>query len=198
MTIKNTLSTTAFVILACLALLNSPAAAHHGVTGQFDLGQNVTVTGTVNRVRFVNPHAYIYFKVTNDAGEEEQWRCELRSASLLKRAGWSEEMFEIGSKITVSGSPDRRDPQTCFAQRITFEDGRVVARRDTLDEAGQVVPGERSLKLEDGSPNLSGNWYEARGGRRGGGRPNTGRPRGRGSPGGSRGARPPRPSLPEN
>ena len=111
------------------------------------------------------------------------------SASLLKRAGWSEEMFEIGSKITVSGSPDRRDPQTCFAQRITFEDGRKIARRDTLDEAGQVVPGERSLKLEDGSPNLSGNWYETRGGRRGGGRPNTGIPRG----GGSRGARPPRP-----
>ena len=78
MTIKNTLSTTAFVILACLALPNSPAAAHHGVTGQFDLGQNVTVTGTVNRVRFVNPHAYVYFKVTNDAGEEEQWRCEPR------------------------------------------------------------------------------------------------------------------------
>ena len=193
MNIKNTLSSTAFVILACLALLNSPAAAHHGISGQFDLGQNVTVTGTVSRVRFVNPHAYVYFKVTNAAGEEEQWRCELRSASLLKRAGWSEEMFDIGSKITVSGSPDRRDPQTCFAQRITFENGRVVARRDTLDEAGQIVPGERSLKLEDGSPNLSGNSYEARGGIRGGGRPNTGRPRGGGSHGGPGGARPLRP-----
>ncbi len=189
MTIKDNLSPT-FICIGCLSLLSPPTPAHHGVSGQFDLRQNITVTGTVNRVRFVNPHAYVYFKATNDAGEEEQWRCELRSASLLKRAGWSEDMFEIGSKITVSGSPDRRDPKTCFAQRITFADGRVVARRDTLDEAGQVEPGERPLKLEEGAPNLSGNWYEARGGRRGGGRPNAGRPGG----GGPGGARPPHPS----
>ena len=121
MNIKNTLSSTAFVILACLALLNSPAAAHHGISGQFDLGQNVTVTGTVSRVRFVNPHAYVYFKVTNAAGEEEQWRCELRSASLLKRAGWSEEMFDIGSKITVSGSPDRRDPKPALPRELPLK-----------------------------------------------------------------------------
>ena len=182
-TMKNH-STLSLCLLASLfisAWLPTATIAHHGISGQFDLDQRLTVTGVVNRVRFVNPHAYVYFKVTNDAGEEEQWRCELRSGSLLKRAGWSADMFEIGSKITVSGSPDRRDPKTCFAQRITFEDGRVVARRDTLNEAGQIVPGERPLKLEDGAPNLSGNWYEARGGRPG-----------RGGPGGGRPPRPPR------
>ena len=153
-----------FASLCYLVLLPSTAVAHHGITGQFDLDQTLTVTGVVNRVRFVNPHAYVYFKVTNDAGEEEQWRCELRSGSLLKRAGWSADMFAPGTQITVSGSPDRRDPKTCFAQTITFEDGRVVRRRDTLNEAGAVVIGKRELTLEDGTPNIDGNWYEARGG----------------------------------
>jgi hypothetical protein len=81
--------------LACLCgiiLLPSSTVAHHGVTGQFDLEQVLTVSGVVNRVRFVNPHSYVYFKVKNDAGEEEQWRCELRSGSLLKRKGWTEEL----------------------------------------------------------------------------------------------------------
>ena len=59
-----------FASLCYLVLLPSTAVAHHGITGQFDLDQTLTVTGVVNRVRFVNPHAYVYFKVTNDAGEE--------------------------------------------------------------------------------------------------------------------------------
>ncbi|MBT5168509.1 MAG: hypothetical protein HN763_05400 [Opitutales bacterium] len=149
--------------LACLCgiiLLPSSTVAHHGVTGQFDLEQVLTVSGVVNRVRFVNPHSYVYFKVKNDAGEEEQWRCELRSGSLLKRKGWTEKMFEIGTQITVFGSPDRRDPKTCYTETITFEDGRVVARYDTLDTTGNIVVGEREFVREDGAPNLAGNWTE--------------------------------------
>ena len=164
MTIKQTIMAAVFASLCSSALLSPTAVAHHGITGQFDLDQTLTVTGVVNRVRFVNPHAYVYFMVTNDAGEDEQWRCELRSGSLLKRAGWSADMFAPGTQIIVTGSPDRRDPKTCYAQSISFEDGRVVRRRDTLNEAGKVVPGKREPTLEDGTPNIAGNWFEARGG----------------------------------
>ena len=150
----------ALVCLWSLTLLPSTSVAHHGVTGQFDLEQVLTVTGVVNRVRFVNPHAYVYFKVRNEAGAEEQWRCELRSGSLLKRKGWTVDMFEPGTKITVFGSPDRRDSKTCYTETITFEDGTVIARYDTLDDSGNIVVGERELVREDGTPNLAGNWTE--------------------------------------
>ncbi len=76
------------LVFVCASILTSLTGfSHHGVTGQFDLDQNVTVTGTVNRVRFVNPHGYVYFKVTTESRKEEQWRCELRSGSLLKARG---------------------------------------------------------------------------------------------------------------
>lgn len=152
-----------FLLLAAVgSIAQSPMTvfAHHGVTGQFDLEQVLTVTGVVNRVRFVNPHAYVYFKVQNDNGNEEQWRCELRSGSLLKRKGWTIEMFKTGTKITVFGSPDRRDPKTCYTETITFEDGSTIARYDTLDDSGNVMVGERELTREDGTPNLAGNWTE--------------------------------------
>ena len=157
---KQSMTTSVLACLCGLILLPMSSVAHHGVTGQFDLEQVLTVSGTVNRVRFVNPHAYVYFKVKNDAGKEEQWRCELRSGSLLKRKGWTVDMFEPGSTITVFGSPDRRDPKTCYTETITFEDGTVVARYDTLDTSGNIVVGERELVREDGNPNLAGNWTE--------------------------------------
>lgn len=158
MTIKQT-STAVLLALSCsLISLPSTAVAHHGVSGQFDLEQILTVTGVVNRVRFVNPHAYLYFKVTNDQGKEEQWRCELRAGSLLKRKGWTTDMFKPGTKIKIFGSPDRRDPKTVYTETITFEDGSVIARYDVLDKSGNTVIGERDLTREDGTPNLAGNW----------------------------------------
>lgn len=157
---KQSMTTTVLAYLCGLIFLPMFSVAHHGVTGQFDLEQVLTVSGTVNRVRFVNPHAYVYFKVKNDAGKEEQWRCELRSGSLLKRKGWTVDMFKPGTTITVFGSPDRRDPKTCYTETITFEDGTVVARYDTLDTSGNIVVGERELVREDGNPNLAGNWTE--------------------------------------
>lgn len=150
----------AFASLVGLMLVPVGVVAHHGITGQFDLEQVLRVKGVVNRVRFVNPHAYVYFKVADDAGKEEQWRCELRSGSLLKRKGWTTDMFAIGSTIEIFGSPDRRDPRTVYTETITFEDGTVVARYQALDESGNVVLGERDLKREDGTPNLAGNWSE--------------------------------------
>lgn len=168
-------------LLCSLILLPPTTEAHHGITGQFDLEQVLTVTGVVNRVRFVNPHAYVYFKVTNNEGKEEQWRCELRSGSLLKRKGWTEEMFEPGTKLRIFGSPDRRDPQTVYTETITFEDGTVIARYDALDDSGNLIIGDRDLKREDGSPNLAGNWTEPI---RGGPPPQGPRPRSEGPPAG--------------
>ena len=160
MLFKQSITSATLACLCGLFLLPSSTVAHHGVTGQFDLEQVLTVSGVVNRVRFVNPHAYVYFKVKNEDGDEEQWRCELRSGSLLKRKGWTVDMFEPGTRITVFGSPDRRDPKTCYTETITFEDGRVIARYDTLDTSGNTVVGERDLVREDGAPNLAGNWSE--------------------------------------
>lgn len=160
MTARQTLWAGALAASCGLALVPLPAMAHHGVSGQFDLEQKLTVTGVVNRVRFVNPHAYIYFEVTNDEGKVDQWRCELRSGSLLKRKGWTPDMFPIGSTITISGSPDRKDPQTCYTETITMEDGRVLNRYDAISESGQIVAAEREIEREDGTPNLAGNWSE--------------------------------------
>ena len=116
---KTTRSFSALALMGAITLSANPSHAHHGVNGQFDLSKSVEVTGVVTRVRFVNPHSYIYFDAKNDAGKEEAWRCELRSGSLLKRKGWKKSMFEKGTTVTFNGSPARNEPNACYTKSIT-------------------------------------------------------------------------------
>ncbi len=134
--------------------------AHHGITAQFDTSTTFEISGVVTDLEFVNPHAYVYFDVTEDSGEVVPWRCELRAATVLRRSGWSEDMFSPGTEIDVLGSPDRRDPQTCYLVTVTFANGVTVERYgqltpDSLDDSSQS---ERPARLAGGQPNIGGDW----------------------------------------
>ena len=67
-------------------ILAAPAWAHHGF-GRFDPTKKVTLEGTLTGIDFVNPHAYVYLDVTGADGKIAAWRCEMRSATTLRRSG---------------------------------------------------------------------------------------------------------------
>jgi hypothetical protein len=67
-------------------------------------------------------------------------------------------MFVPGSPITVAGSPDRRDPATCYLGTAVFADGSSVDRYGQLREPIPVSGRNRPARLADGTPNLSGDW----------------------------------------
>lgn len=161
----------ALSLLALLALSSAPepAAAHHGVNGQFDLSQTLIKEGVVTRVRFVNPHSYVYFDVTEEDGSVVNWRCELRSGSLLRRKGWTTDMFAKGTHIRIFGSPARKEPTTCYTESITFDDGQVLMRYGEIDEDGNVVNDQSAMEAAanietpettTGQPDFSGDWGE--------------------------------------
>jgi hypothetical protein len=144
-----------------LSTLPLAALAYHGVSGQFDMSQTNVLTGTITRISLVNPHAYVYFDVTDDAGEVINMRCAMESGSLMKRSGWTTEMFVIGSEITINGSPDRDDATTCQMTEITFANGVTVDRDSTFGDDGTVIAAQRQIEREDGTPNIDGNWAMA-------------------------------------
>lgn len=145
-------------LTATLCILPMAAIAHHGVSGQFDMSQTSELTGEITRISLVNPHAYVYFDVADEAGDVTNMRCELASGSLLRRSGWTEEMFEIGSEITINGSPDRDDPTTCHMNQITFANGVTADRESSFGDDGTINVAERQIEREDGTPNMDGNW----------------------------------------
>jgi len=148
-------------LVACCGLLavGGAAHAHHGF-GSFDGGAELmTLEGAVTGVDFVNPHSWVYLTVTDDAGEPQDWRCELRAATVLSRSGWTPEMFAPGTEVTITGLPDRFDPRSCYLSNVTFADGRSFNRYAQIEEEeAPIGQGERPQRLAGGELNISGDW----------------------------------------
>jgi hypothetical protein len=145
---------------AGLILASPQALAHHGIAN-FDLNADIALEGVITRVEFINPHSWLHFRVTDADGASVEWRCEMRGATVLRRSGWTEEMFVTGSSVSVTGSPDRRDPTTCYLGTAVFADGSSVDRYGQLNRAAPATPaggGNRPPRLANGEPNISGDW----------------------------------------
>jgi uncharacterized protein DUF6152 len=136
------------------------ASAHHGF-GNFDTNQEITLSGTVTKIDFVNPHAYVYFSVTGTDGAKAPYRCEMRAATVLRRSGWSEQMFKAGDPITITGAPDRFDAHSCYVNTIAFADGTKADRYAQLSKPAQPTApaaSARPARTPSGDPNISGDW----------------------------------------
>jgi hypothetical protein len=141
---------------ACLAAAGA-ADAHHGVAN-FDLNKDLELTGVVTGIEFLNPHSWLYLDVADPGGSKTSWRCEMRGATVLKRSGWTAEMFPPGLQITITGSPDRRDPRTCYLGTVRFPDGGSIDRYGQISRPTRAQQADRPLRLVNGDPNIAGDW----------------------------------------
>jgi hypothetical protein len=145
------------LIAATLGAAN--AFAHHGISN-FDFNADVAITGSVAKLTFVNPHSWLYVTVPGPNGAPTEWRCEMRSATVLRRSGWSQDMFTVGTQVSVTGVPDRNEPNTCYLGTITFADGTSMDRYGQRQRADAAVAAaaDRPERLSNGDPNINGDW----------------------------------------
>ena len=144
------------------------AWAHHG-PGTFDLSKSITLSGKLTKIELINPHSWLYFDVADTNGRVSHHRCEMRSVHVLRRSGWTKELFPVGQKITVEAAPDRADANSCYLNTIKFENGSHMDRYGQYVKAPEgglkevrgpvVVPNTaRELRRPTGEPNISGDW----------------------------------------
>src|SRR5688572_9277527 len=152
----------AVMIASCACV--TTAAGHHGIAN-FDVNREIEISGTVTQLRLINPHSWLHIDVTGDDGRVTKWRCELRGASVLRRSGWSAGMFAPGTRVTITGAPDRFTPHTCYLGTAVFADGRRIDRYGQLQAASAPPAGAvpaastvRPARRADGRPNLAGDW----------------------------------------
>jgi hypothetical protein len=101
------------------------ARAHHSVAGQFDQAKRTTITGTVSKVDWINPHVYIYMDVADDKGAVTTWRLESLPTAMLRKAGLTSEMIKGGGqKVTAAALMARNGtPNLAWLLNLKYEDG---------------------------------------------------------------------------
>lgn len=146
------------VVFLVIVVAPTISLAHHGTTGQFDRSTYLEVSGVVTDLAFVNPHAYVYFDVLDDEGQVTNWHCEMRSATVLRRSGWTEEMFANGTRLDIVGNPSHRETNGCYIETISFNGGRAIQRYEQIEENQATVRTDRPLRTPEGRPYIGGDW----------------------------------------
>lgn len=80
------------------------ALAHHSYSA-FDMAEVKTVTGTIKKFDWTNPHTWIWIDVVNEKGVTETWGIEGMSPNFLARRGWNRTTLKPGDKISVTLHP---------------------------------------------------------------------------------------------
>ncbi|MGI9259765.1 MAG: DUF6152 family protein [Gammaproteobacteria bacterium] len=146
------------------------ALGHHSNDYHFDRNVDVTVSGTVNQFRFINPHSRLLVDVTSDNGEVVTWDCEMGAANGLRRNGWTVDVFRPGADIVVQGFAARRSDTECYFDYADMGDGRRITMADRFDETSPVRPAQAATAAApQGVPNFTRIWQRRPGGGGGGG-----------------------------
>jgi hypothetical protein len=96
----------ATLLAATLAATVLPAYAHHANGPSFDEKKHVTLTGTVTKFIFRNPHPYLYFDVADKNGQKTEWVIEFNGATIISKSkGWTKDTVKAGDVITATGRP---------------------------------------------------------------------------------------------
>ena len=121
---KNRLSPLAALIGLCLAL--QPVAWAHHSQSEYDLRGKVEVSGTVSKVEWKSPHAWIYVDAVNDKGEKVTWGFELPSPNTLMRRGWTRDSLKAGDRVKVAGAPAKNYPTLAIANSVKDGNGKAL------------------------------------------------------------------------
>ncbi len=115
------------VFIGLVAVLcASLALSHHSVPGRFDYEAEITLTGVITRVDWINPHVRILLDVAEEDGSITTWEMTSAPAQFMRRAGISKSKItnDSGKPVTIFGIRSH-DPDLdhMWAYRITYADG---------------------------------------------------------------------------
>ena len=116
----------AAIVTIGLVVGSRTVSAHHAFASEFDANRHVVFTGTVTKMMWVNPHAWIYVDVKKPDGTTEEWMVEAGTPNTLLRRGLTKASLPEGTEIVVDGYRAKNGTNRANGRDLTFTDGRKL------------------------------------------------------------------------
>jgi len=117
-------STAAVVLIAMLA--GAPAWAHHAFAAEFDAKKPVKLRGTVTKMEWINPHAWVHIDVKKDDGSVDEWMIEAGTPNTLLRRGFTRDSLKPGTEIIVDGYQSKDGSLRANGRDVTLPNGQTL------------------------------------------------------------------------
>jgi hypothetical protein len=127
----------AWVAIATALCVAAPVRAHHSFAAEFDDKKIVKLHGTVTKMEWVNPHAWIHVAVANPDGTTTEWMIEGNTPNGLLRRGFTKKSLEEGTEVFVEGYQAKSGDFKANGASITFKDGKKLFLGSSRDEQQQ-------------------------------------------------------------
>ena len=126
------------VAMLIAVVLSAPLLAHHSVAAEYDSNKPVAMTGTVTRIDWVNPHAWLYVAVKGPDGQVVTWKVEMAGVNRLVTIGFRKDTIALSSSVTVQAWPARDGSPHASGRILTLPDGTQFDVHDTFPQNPQV------------------------------------------------------------
>jgi hypothetical protein len=113
----------------CFSLFMGSASllAHHSAAATYDVDKKMTLTGTITKLEWKNPHIFYYIDVKGPQGAMSNWAIEGTAPNQLYRRGWRKEDIKIGDSVTLAdASPARNGTTRAYGGTLTLPNGKQV------------------------------------------------------------------------
>jgi hypothetical protein len=116
------------LLVSTLLFATGALWAHHSPSAIFDMSKKFTLTGTVTKIDWVNPHIVFYMEAKGEGGKVETWSFESNPPAWFRRVGVARADFAkaLGQTVTVEGVRAKDGTLYGYLQKITFPGGNFL------------------------------------------------------------------------
>jgi hypothetical protein len=113
-------------IFFLLVVAAGSVVAHHSFMAEYDVNKPTSLTGTVTKLEWTNPHARFYIDVKVASGTIANGDIEIGSPNTLIRYGWRRDTMIVGDAVVVDGYLAKDSSKMANGKTVKFSDGRLI------------------------------------------------------------------------